>query len=137
VKFTFPGVTRLSDYCQIPMTGWVRKFSTREEITYTMNKGSLSPVLLEESDLEDTSFSSCSNVSSTVRKQINFFNYGADSAAKVYVDGTDDRSHFFKSVVTGGRGTYVPFPSHSFLTPIGPTAWVLMLDCRCVDYNLR
>jgi len=48
----------------------------------------------------------------------------------VTVDGLNDRSHVFKSVVIGGPGPYVPFPSHSFLTPIGPTAWVLMLDCR-------
>ncbi|KAI0253864.1 hypothetical protein BJV78DRAFT_1371871 [Lactifluus subvellereus] len=47
-------------------------------------------------------------------------------------DGIDDRpsAHFFKSLIIGGPGTYVPFPSHSFLSPIGPTAWVLMLDCR-------
>ncbi|KAI0003344.1 hypothetical protein BJV74DRAFT_876259 [Russula compacta] len=27
-------------------------------------------------------------------------------------------------------GDYIPFPSHSILTPIGPKAWILMLDCR-------
>ncbi|KAF8479014.1 hypothetical protein DFH94DRAFT_693399 [Russula ochroleuca] len=48
----------------------------------------------------------------------------------VSVDSTDDRTHVFKSVVIGGQGPYVPYPSHSFLTPIGPTAWLLMLDCR-------
>src|SRR5579863_6502600 len=32
----------------------------------------------------------------------------------------------------GAEGPYVHHPSHSVLTPIGPTAWVLMLDCRCV-----
>ena len=42
-----------------------------------------------------------------------------------------------KSLIVGGPGTYVPFPSHSFLTPIGPTAWLLMLDCRYVDLQLR
>lgn len=48
------------------------------------------------------------------------------------VDGVDDRpgAHPVKSLIIGGPGTYVPFPSHSFLTPIGPTAWLLMLDCR-------
>jgi len=39
-----------------------------------------------------------------------------------------------KSLIIGGPGPYVPYPSHSFLTPIGPTAWLLMLDCRCVDF---
>jgi len=50
----------------------------------------------------------------------------------VSVDGTDDRpgAHPVKSLIIGGPGTYVPFPSHTFLTPIGPTAWLLMLDCR-------
>jgi hypothetical protein len=57
----------------------------------------------------------------------------------VHVDGVDDRSglHPVKSLIIGGPGVYVPFPSHSFLTPVGPTVWVLMLDCRCVRYNLR
>jgi hypothetical protein len=60
-----------------------------------------------------------------------------DSAAPVSVDGIDDRpgAHPVKSLVIGGPGTYVPFPSHSFLTPIGPTAWLLMLDCRYVDFT--
>ncbi|KAI9456269.1 hypothetical protein BJY52DRAFT_1204831 [Lactarius psammicola] len=50
----------------------------------------------------------------------------------VSVDGIDDRpgAHPMKSLILGGPGAYVPFPSHSFLTPIGPTAWLLMLDCR-------
>ncbi|KAI0293383.1 hypothetical protein BC826DRAFT_910742 [Russula brevipes] len=46
------------------------------------------------------------------------------------VDGRDDQSHVIRSTVIGSQGKYLPFPSHSFLTPIGPTAWVLMLDCR-------
>jgi hypothetical protein len=48
----------------------------------------------------------------------------------VTVDGTDDQSHVFKSVIIGGQGPFIPFPSHSILTPFGPTAWMLMLDCR-------
>ena len=39
----------------------------------------------------------------------------------------------FKSTIIGLKGEYIPYPSHSVLTPIGPTAWVLMLDCRRVD----
>ncbi|KAI0303483.1 hypothetical protein B0F90DRAFT_1809674 [Multifurca ochricompacta] len=44
----------------------------------------------------------------------------------------DDRpgAHSVKSVIIGGQGTYVPLRSHSFLTCIGPTSWLLMLDCR-------
>ncbi|KAH9056664.1 hypothetical protein EDB87DRAFT_1202257 [Lactarius vividus] len=50
----------------------------------------------------------------------------------ISVDGIDDRpgAHPVKSLIIGGPGAYVPFPSHSFLTPVGPTAWLLMLDCR-------
>ncbi|KAI9511315.1 hypothetical protein F5148DRAFT_1274284 [Russula earlei] len=48
----------------------------------------------------------------------------------VSIDGFDDRSHVFKSTIIGGPGAFVPFPSHSVLTPIGPTAWILLLDCR-------
>lgn len=62
-----------------------------------------------------------------------------DSAALVSVDGVDDRPgvHPVKSLIIGGPGAYVPFPSHSFLTPIGPTAWLLMLDCRYVDFTTQ
>jgi len=35
-----------------------------------------------------------------------------------------------KSTLIGGQGAYLPYPSHSILTPIGPTVWLLMLDCR-------
>ena len=99
--------------------------------------GSLIIALCEELDLGDTSFSFCSNASSTVRKQSYYFNHIADSAAKVTVDGTDDQSHVFQSVIIGDQGPYIPFPSHSILTPFGPTAWMLMLDCRCGYYNSR
>ncbi|KAI0253869.1 hypothetical protein BJV78DRAFT_1189908 [Lactifluus subvellereus] len=50
----------------------------------------------------------------------------------VSLDGVDDRpgAHPIKSLIIGSPGAYMPFPSHSFLTPVGPTVWVLMLDCR-------
>lgn len=48
----------------------------------------------------------------------------------VDVDGTNDQSHTFKSLVLGNQGPFVPFLSHSFLCPFGPTSWILMLDCR-------
>ncbi len=102
-----------------------------------MKKGIFLIVLREESDLEDTSSSSCSSASSTVRRWRFYFNHIADSALIVIIDGTNDRSHVFKSIVIGVPGPFIRFPSHSFLTPIGPAAWILMLDCRCVDYNSR
>jgi hypothetical protein len=99
-----------------------------------MNRGNPSTVLHEESDLEDISSTSCFNALSTVRKRSCHFNHITDSATKVDVDGMDDRAHVFKSVIIGRPGPYVRFPSHSFLAPIGSTAWILMLDCRWVDY---
>ena len=105
----------------------------RHFLDYEQRKPSI--VLREVLDLGHTSSSSCSSASSTVRKHIYQFNHRADSAEKVPVDGTDDRSHVFKSAVIGAKGPFVPYPSHSILSPIGPTAWILMLDCRCVDYD--
>jgi len=45
-------------------------------------------------------------------------------------DGLDDSRHPFRSTVIGGPGAYIPFPSHSFLSYLGPHAYILMLDCR-------
>ncbi|KZV99091.1 hypothetical protein EXIGLDRAFT_712467 [Exidia glandulosa HHB12029] len=39
-------------------------------------------------------------------------------------------SHLFKSTVIGGMGPYVPFPSHSVLSQLGPNLAMLLLDCR-------
>ncbi|KAI0274398.1 hypothetical protein BGY98DRAFT_993844 [Russula aff. rugulosa BPL654] len=83
-----------------------------------------------QSDPGDISSTFYFNASSTVRKQNCHSNRIADSTTLVTVDGTDDRAHVFQSLIIGGPGTYVPFPSHSFLAPIGATAWILMLDCR-------
>jgi len=48
------------------------------------------------------------------------------------VDGLNDHrgAHTFQSVIIGQRGPYVPFPSHSFLTTLGPNCHILLLDCR-------
>ena len=35
-----------------------------------------------------------------------------------------------KSLIIGGPGTYIPFPTHSFLTWLGPKQAMLLLDCR-------
>ncbi|KAI0948563.1 hypothetical protein AcV7_009271 [Taiwanofungus camphoratus] len=48
----------------------------------------------------------------------------------VEIDGRDDRRHPFKSLIIGGDGPFVPYPSHSFLTYLGPQAYMLLLDCR-------
>lgn len=34
------------------------------------------------------------------------------------------------SLIVGGPGSYIPYPSHSFLIYLGPKVWMLMLDCR-------
>ncbi|KIJ16745.1 hypothetical protein PAXINDRAFT_180062 [Paxillus involutus ATCC 200175] len=47
-----------------------------------------------------------------------------------YIDGLDDRSHPFKSLILGSQGPYVGLPSHSFLAYMGPQVRILMLDCR-------
>ncbi|KAI0060801.1 hypothetical protein BV25DRAFT_1917361 [Artomyces pyxidatus] len=50
----------------------------------------------------------------------------------VEMDGLSDQPgvHWCRSLILGGQGPYVPFPSHSFLTYLGPTSWMLLLDCR-------
>ena len=121
------------------MTGRTGQFSRRRyRVNYEYRNQKIFSILVcTELDLEHISSFSSSSASSTVRGRSRYFNGMTDHVAKVTVDGLNDRSHVFKSVIIGGPGSYVPFPSHSFLTPIGPTAWVLMLDCRCVDYNSR
>jgi len=42
----------------------------------------------------------------------------------------DDRNHVCKSIIIGGDGPFVPFPSHSFLGSLGPETYILLLDCR-------
>ncbi|TFY58586.1 hypothetical protein EVJ58_g6335 [Rhodofomes roseus] len=46
------------------------------------------------------------------------------------MDGRDDRRHPFQSLIIGADGPFIPFPSHSFLTYLGPQVWMLLLDCR-------
>ncbi|KAH7107375.1 hypothetical protein BKA62DRAFT_683171 [Auriculariales sp. MPI-PUGE-AT-0066] len=50
----------------------------------------------------------------------------------VDVDGInpEPKSHIFKSTIIGGPGPYVPFPSHSVLSMLGPRLAMLLLDCR-------
>jgi hypothetical protein len=48
------------------------------------------------------------------------------------VDGIDDQPgmHPNKSLIIGGDGPFVPFPSHSFLGYLGSHTFILLLDCR-------
>ncbi|KAH9923948.1 uncharacterized protein BXZ73DRAFT_50764 [Epithele typhae] len=48
----------------------------------------------------------------------------------VDIDGKDDRNHPFKSLIIGHTGPYIPYPSHSFLSYLGPHVQILLLDCR-------
>ncbi|KAF8894700.1 hypothetical protein BD779DRAFT_1502479 [Infundibulicybe gibba] len=47
------------------------------------------------------------------------------------VDGTQDSPgmNINQSLIIGGPGPYVPFPSHSFLSYLGPQTYILLLDC--------
>jgi hypothetical protein len=84
--------------------------------------------------LEGTSSSCCSSASSTVR-DLYLVRSGADVSSRsqtVEVDGRDPTRHPFRSLVIGGNGSYVPFPSHSFVTYLGPQVYMLLLDCRSV-----
>ncbi|KAI0781344.1 hypothetical protein BD413DRAFT_27799 [Trametes elegans] len=71
-----------------------------------------------------------SQVFSTIGSRGYFFFLLFQCFINVEVDGIDDRHHPFKSLVIGGPGPYVPFPSHSFLTWLGPQVHMLLLDCR-------
>ncbi|KAG8798807.1 hypothetical protein FRC17_007311 [Serendipita sp. 399] len=48
------------------------------------------------------------------------------------VDGIDPNPgrHKMRSTIIGGAGAYIPYPSHSILTYLGPQTWMIMLDCR-------
>ncbi|KAF9484877.1 hypothetical protein BDN70DRAFT_871851, partial [Pholiota conissans] len=50
----------------------------------------------------------------------------------VEVDGLSDApgKHIYKSLILGEPGPYVRFPSHSFLSRLGPKVYILLLDCR-------
>lgn len=54
----------------------------------------------------------------------------ADIADKV--DGTNPQvdTHVVKSMIIGGPGAWIPFPSHSLLVYLGPKVLMLALDCR-------
>lgn len=49
-----------------------------------------------------------------------------------FSDGTSPapNTHPSKSCIIGGEGAWIPFPSHSFLSYLGPRVYILLLDCR-------
>jgi hypothetical protein len=57
---------------------------------------------------------------------------GFDVAKIDSVDGVDPHPgrHSTHSMIIGGPGAWIPYPSHSILTYMGPSTWMLMLDCR-------
>ncbi|KAI0648264.1 hypothetical protein C8Q79DRAFT_905728 [Trametes meyenii] len=71
-----------------------------------------------------------SQVFSTIGSRGYFFFLLFQCFINVDVDGKDDRHHPFKSLIIGGDGPYVPYPSHSFLSWLGPQVHMLLLDCR-------
>lgn len=48
------------------------------------------------------------------------------------VDGieTEHGKHIMRSMMFGGPGPYIPYLSHSISTYLGPSTWMVMLDCR-------
>lgn len=54
-------------------------------------------------------------------------------------DGADDTpgKNVNLSSIVGNMGPYIPFPSHSFLSYMGPNVWMLMLDCRAERTKAR
>lgn len=71
-----------------------------------------------------------SDVFRTIGSRGYFFFLLFQCFVNVEVDGRDVTKHPFKSTVFGGEGPYVPFPSHSTFSYLGPQVWMLLLDCR-------
>ncbi|KZT11642.1 uncharacterized protein LAESUDRAFT_720903 [Laetiporus sulphureus 93-53] len=71
-----------------------------------------------------------SEVFSTIGSRGYFFFLLFQCFINFELDGRDVRRHPFKSIIIGGDGPFVRFPSHSFLTYLGPQVWMLLLDCR-------
>lgn len=73
-----------------------------------------------------------SSVFSTIGSRGYFFYLLFQNFINIEVDGVDDRPgmHSNKSVIIGQQGPYIPFPSHSFLSYLGPNCYILLLDCR-------
>ncbi|KAI0050058.1 hypothetical protein FA95DRAFT_1677081 [Auriscalpium vulgare] len=73
-----------------------------------------------------------SPIFSTIGSRGYFFFLLFQCFINIELDGTSDApgSHWCKSLIIGGPGAYIPFPSHSNLSYLGPTSYILLLDCR-------
>lgn len=97
---------------------------------------------------EDTSFSSFSNVLLIVSQFIQIQSSSVVSLSFeillipsydiAELDGISDLpgKHSYRSMVIGKMGPYIPYPSHSTLSYLGPQTALLMLDCRYADVSL-
>ncbi|PKI85511.1 hypothetical protein MVES_000698 [Malassezia vespertilionis] len=45
-------------------------------------------------------------------------------------DTSDPNPSPFSSLIIGGPGAYIPFPTHNLLVKLGPKQYMLLLDCR-------
>ncbi|WFD42874.1 hypothetical protein MPSI1_001524 [Malassezia psittaci] len=45
-------------------------------------------------------------------------------------DTSDPNPSIFRSLIIGGPGAFVPFPTHSLLVYLGPKQYMLLIDCR-------
>ena len=115
---------------QIPMICKCRLFSERKLVAFeTIPKTNImSPELAQEDISFIFSFNALLMVSFFVDISI------SGSSLAVEVDGLDDQKHSNQSIIIGTLGPYVPFPSHSFLSYLGPQVYILLLDCRSVAY---
>ncbi|KAI0695432.1 hypothetical protein C8T65DRAFT_744000 [Cerioporus squamosus] len=103
---TIPMLNMLDDHDLVSLTGWIDGFGSYPE------------------DLMRSA------VFNYIGSRGYFFFLLFQCFINVDVDGKDDRRHPFKSLIIGGDGPYIPYPSHSFLTWLGPQVHILLLDCR-------
>ncbi|CAL1703673.1 unnamed protein product [Somion occarium] len=71
-----------------------------------------------------------SSVFGTIGARGYFFFLLFQCFVNVDVDGVIDQKHPFRSTIIGGPGPFIPFPSHSILSYLGPNIYLLALDCR-------
>ncbi|EJF62578.1 hypothetical protein DICSQDRAFT_84388 [Dichomitus squalens LYAD-421 SS1] len=117
-------------YCQSFRSGaFARANSTIEELV-SVRSGSDTPLVKIDGFGSYPDDLMRSPVFNTIGSRGYFFFLLFQCFINVEVDGRDDRRHPFKSLVIGGDGPYIPYPSHSFLCYLGPHVYMLLLDCR-------
>lgn len=57
-----------------------------------------------------------------------FMNDDVDNISNT--DTSNPNPSIFRSLIIGGPGAYIPFPTHSLLIWLGPKQYMLLLDCR-------